>query len=87
MVNQDKLEQWKDLIRLQECSGLSPTTWCSQNKIKSNELNVYNYLKFLLEKMPNTDFNNHPELIESYLPWSPELPDDCRLIRKTRKQS
>jgi transposase len=54
---------------------------------KANELNIYNYLKFLLEKMPNTDFHNHPELIERYMPWSEELPDDCRLIRKVRKQS
>lgn len=54
---------------------------------KSNELNIYNYLKFLLEKMPNTDFNNHPELIESYLPWSKELPDECKLTKRTRKKS
>jgi transposase len=54
---------------------------------KANELNVYNYIKFLLEEMPNIDFYNHPELIESHLPWSAKLPDDCILIRKTRKQS
>lgn len=46
---------------------------------KSNGLNIYQYLKFLLEKMPNTDFQNHPELLEAYLPWSTELPEACRL--------
>jgi transposase len=54
---------------------------------KANELTVYYYLKFLLEKMPNIDFYYYPELIERHLPWSAELPDDCILIRKTRKQS
>jgi len=24
--------------------------------------------------MPNTDFKQHPELIEKFVPWSKELP-------------
>lgn len=50
MVNQDKLEQWKDLIRLQEGSGLSPTTWCNQNKIKRSN---YYYWKQKIAKELN----------------------------------
>lgn len=46
---------------------------------KANDLNVYRYLEYLLEKMPNTDFYNHPKLVEEYLPWSPNLPDCCRM--------
>lgn len=54
---------------------------------RANELDVYEYLKYLLTIMPNTDFNNHPERIDNYLPWSKELPDGCRLrIRKTKKE-
>lgn len=53
---------------------------------KLNNLHIYNYLKFLLEKMPNTDFHRNPNLIDYYLPWSKNLPEDCRLPEKTNKQ-
>ena len=52
---------------------------------KANDLNVYEYLKFLLTVMPDTDFNNHPDLIDNYLPWSKELPEECRLTKKVKK--
>ena len=50
-----------------------------------NELDAYEYLKYLLTEMPNIDFHNHPDLIDRYLPWSKELPDQCRLKRKHTK--
>jgi hypothetical protein len=46
---------------------------------KANNLNVYRYLEFLFERMPNTDFYNHPKLLEDYLPWSSTLPDHCKM--------
>jgi len=52
---------------------------------RSNELNVYEYLKYLLSVMLDTDFNNHPKLLEAYLPWSKELPEECRLIQERKK--
>lgn len=52
---------------------------------RANELNVYEYLRYLLQVMPNTDFNNHPELLNNYLPWSKNLPDECRLIKTYKK--
>jgi len=44
---------------------------------RNNNLKPYNYLVYLLKQMPNTDFENHPELIEKFVPWSKELPADC----------
>jgi len=52
---------------------------------KANDLNVYEYLKFLLTVIPDTDFNHHPDRIDSYLPWSKELPEECRLTKKVKK--
>ena len=52
---------------------------------KANELDVYEYLKYLLNEMPNKDFNNHPEILDQYLPWSTELPDECRLTHRHKK--
>ncbi|MFI3173343.1 MAG: transposase domain-containing protein [Eubacteriales bacterium] len=49
---------------------------------KLNNLNVFEYLKYLLEEMPNIDFYNNPELINQYTPWAEELPDRCRMIKK-----
>ena len=42
---------------------------------KANELDVYEYLKYLLEEMPNNRHLEHPEIIDRYLPWSSELPE------------
>jgi hypothetical protein len=53
---------------------------------RANALNVYGYLNYLLRVMPDTDFNNQPELIDSYLPWSNELPEECRLLTKEQKK-
>lgn len=52
---------------------------------RANNLNVYEYLKYLLAEMPNIDFHNNPELLESYLPWSNELPKECMLTNKYKK--
>lgn len=52
---------------------------------KANNLNVYEYLKHLLSEMPNIDFHNNPELLESYLPWSNELPKECMLTNTYKK--
>lgn len=52
---------------------------------KANGLNVYEYFRHILKKMPNNDFHNHPEEIERLLPWSDELPKECRLEQKHKK--
>lgn len=49
---------------------------------RANDLNVYAYLDYLLAEMPNSDFCNHPEIIDDMLPWSDKLPESCRLIHK-----
>lgn len=43
----------------------------------ANNLKIYEYLVYLLKQMPNTDFNQYPELIEKFVPWSKELPANC----------
>lgn len=53
---------------------------------RANHLDVYEYLKYLLTQMPNNDYLNHPEIIDHYLPWSPELPNECRLTKRYKKR-
>ena len=46
---------------------------------KENNLKPYNYLMHLFEQLPNVDTND-PEVIDSLLPWSDTLPEECRLL-------
>ena len=46
---------------------------------KANNLNPFQYIKFLLEKLPSAKTAD----LASLLPWSESLPDDCRIPEKT----
>ena len=52
---------------------------------RANKLDVYEYLKYLLTEMPNNHYQEDPTVIDRLLPWSEELPEQCRL--KTRQKS
>lgn len=52
---------------------------------KANGLDVYGYIKYLLTEMPNNRHPEHPEVINQYLPWSAELPEECRLKHRDKK--
>lgn len=52
---------------------------------RANQLDVYEYLKYLVEEMPNNNHLRHPEVLEKYLPWSGELPEQCHLKTKHKK--
>lgn len=55
----------------------SATAFSLIQSAKLNELNPYEYLKYLLEQMPTIDRENETAL-EPFLPWSDQLPDICR---------
>ena len=45
---------------------------------KANNLKIYEYLKFLLEKIPSHMDDKNLDFIDDFLPWSPSLPTCCR---------
>jgi transposase len=45
---------------------------------KENNLIPYEYLKYLLEKLPNMDLD-HKNTFELLMPWSDSLPDCCKM--------
>lgn len=53
---------------------------------KLNHLDVFQYLKYLLEQMPGLEYRyqNAPSMLDPYLPWSMELPESCRMKKKRR---
>lgn len=52
---------------------------------RANDLNVYEYLKYILREMPQTRFHEHPELVDKFLPWSVDLPEECQLNNEHKK--
>ena len=49
-----------------------------------NQLDEYEYLKYLLSELPNIgdEYQSKPELLDRYMPWSKDLPQECRLREK-----
>ena len=45
---------------------------------KENKLKPFEYLKYLLDTIPNIDINN-PNELDKLLPWSDTMPVDCKL--------
>ena len=45
---------------------------------KVNGLNVYTYLEYLLLYMPDTDWQNHPEMLDDLMPWSEDVQNECK---------
>jgi len=43
---------------------------------KINNLNIYKYIEYLLEEIPQMEDPNDDSELEEFLPWSKELPDE-----------
>ena len=52
---------------------------------KANDLDVYEYLKHLLTERPHSHHLEKPSVIDRLLPWSKELPEQCRMKRNRKK--
>ena len=44
---------------------------------KENKLNLFNYVSYLLEKLPNIQIENKEEL-DNLMPWSDKLLEKCK---------
>nr|WP_246637702.1 IS66 family transposase [Crassaminicella profunda] len=43
----------------------------------ANNLDPYEYLVHIFKSLPNVNFNETPELLDDYMPWSDKLPENC----------
>lgn len=43
----------------------------------SYDLNVYEYIHYVLKRIPMLDHQSHPENLEELMPWSKDLPKEC----------
>lgn len=53
---------------------------------KANKLNIYKYINYLLEKLPQMENIHDEKELEKYLPWSSELPEDITNFQDTYKE-
>ena len=51
---------------------------------KANELNIYQYFKHLLTEIPGHMDDTNLNFLDSLLPWSEQLPEECRKKKKTK---
>lgn len=54
---------------------------------KANDLNIYKYITYLLEKLPQLEYEQLEADIEKYLPWSKDLPDDILNFQGTYEET
>ena len=54
---------------------------------KLNGLNQRAYLEWLLTEMPNDDELGEPGRIDRYLPWSEDVPANCRLSAERAEEA
>lgn len=53
---------------------------------KANDLNIYNYFKHLLTEIPKHMDDTDLIFLDSLLPWSKQLPAECRKKKKTKSK-
>ena len=49
---------------------------------KANGINAFEYLKYILTVFKDVDIDSFN--MEDFMPWSPSLPDECRLLKKSQ---
>ncbi|WP_407309930.1 IS66 family transposase [Desulfosporosinus sp. SB140] len=59
-------------------AAASATVYSIVESAKANNLNLYKYLQFIFGELPGVQFGEHPEFLEDYLPWSPEVQEACQ---------
>lgn len=52
---------------------------------RSYDLNVYEYIHYVLKRIPMLDHQSHPENLEELMPWSKDLPKECHRTNNPEK--
>jgi transposase len=45
---------------------------------KANDINPYEYLRYIFKYLPGVNFGQHPEFLEDFLPWDPDVQAFCK---------
>ncbi len=59
-------------------ANASATVYSIIETAKVNKLNVFKYLRYLLQEIPNMDFKNKSEILDQLLPWNENIKKICK---------
>jgi transposase len=59
-------------------AAASAAVYSMVESAKANGLSPYKYLEYIFSELPGVQFGQHPEFLEDYLPWSPEVQEACK---------
>lgn len=78
-------KNWK-LIDTGHVAQASAILYSIVETAKANDLNIYNYFKHLLTEIPKHMDDTDLSFLNSLLPWSKQLPAECRKKKKTKSK-
>ena len=78
-------KNWK-LIDTTHGAEASAILYSIVETAKAKDLNIYQYFKYLLTEIPKHKDNTDLSFIDSMLPWSKQLPAECRKKNKTKSK-
>ncbi|MFA9378188.1 MAG: IS66 family transposase [Lachnotalea sp.] len=61
-----------------EGASASAAVYSIVETAKANNLNPYEYLKYIFKYLPGVRFDKEPEFLEDFLPWSQEIQEYCK---------
>lgn len=76
-------KNWK-LIDTVNGANASAILYSIVETAKANDLNIYQYFKHLLTEIPKHMDDTNLDFLNSLLPWSKELPAECRKKNKAK---
>lgn len=70
----------KNFVMIDTVSGANASAiiYSLVETAKANDLNVYEYMKYLLTEIPNHMDDKNTDFCEKLLPWSESLPAECK---------
>ena len=65
-----------------EGAAASAAVYSIVETAKANNINPYEYLRYIFKYLPGVRFNEEPEFLEDFLPWNPDVQAFCNKAEK-----
>ena len=75
------------MIATESGARISAMLYSIVETCKANNIKIFEYFCHLLAELPKHDNEPDTAYLDSLLPWSPDLPDNCRMPEKPDKEN
>ena len=65
-----------------EGAAASAAVYSIVETAKANNINPYEYLRYIFKYLPGVRFNEEPEFLEDFMPWNPDVQAFCNKAEK-----